>query len=149
MHLPTTLRLHSPSGPNKKSQSISRVLSWTIIHLRQASPLACSDLPESTAGRSSGFLFGLAPSGVYHRHACYQPRGALLPHLFTLTAVPFPTAEAVHFLLHFPWAHTPQALPGTLPFGARTFLRAMRSDRLTNSAAKVNEKQGTRTAPSF
>ena len=30
-------------------------------------------------------VFGLAPSGVYHRHACCQPRGALLPHLFTLT----------------------------------------------------------------
>ena len=30
--------------------------------------------------------------------------------------------EAVYFLLHFPWAHTPQALPGTLPYGARTFL---------------------------
>ena len=34
------------------SRSISRVLSWTIIHLRPASPPACSDLPESTAGRS-------------------------------------------------------------------------------------------------
>jgi hypothetical protein len=29
---------------------------------------------------------------------------------------------AVYFLWHFPWARTPQALPGTLPFGARTFL---------------------------
>src|SRR5690606_40448007 len=28
----------------------------------------------------------------------------------------------VYFLLHFPWAHTPQALPGALPCGARTFL---------------------------
>ena len=36
----------------KVSRSISRVLSWTIIHLRQVSPLACSDLPESTAGHS-------------------------------------------------------------------------------------------------
>ena len=37
---------------NKTSRSISRVLSRTIIHLRPASPPACSDLPESTAGRS-------------------------------------------------------------------------------------------------
>ncbi len=29
---------------------------------------------------------------------------------------------AVYFLWHFPWAHAPQALPGTLPAGARTFL---------------------------
>ena len=36
----------------KASWSISRVLSRTIIHLRPVSPPACSDLPESTAGRS-------------------------------------------------------------------------------------------------
>ena len=30
--------------------------------------------------------------------------------------------RAVYFLLHWPWVHTPQALPGTLPLGARTFL---------------------------
>ena len=36
----------------KTSRSISRVLSWTIIHLRQVSPPACSDLPESTVGHS-------------------------------------------------------------------------------------------------
>ncbi len=44
---------------------------------------------------------------------------------------------AVYSLLHFPWAHTPQALPGTLSFGARTFLHAQlgstRSDRLADS----------------
>ena len=31
-------------------------------------------------------LFGLAPGGVYHAACCYQQRGALLPHPFTLTA---------------------------------------------------------------
>jgi hypothetical protein len=31
---------------------------------------------------------------------------------------------AVYFLWHFPWARAPQALPGTLPDGARTFLPA-------------------------
>jgi len=30
--------------------------------------------------------------------------------------------RAVYFLLHLPWVHTPQALPGTLLCGARTFL---------------------------
>jgi len=31
-------------------------------------------------------LFGLAPGGVYRAANCYQSRGALLPHLFTLTS---------------------------------------------------------------
>ncbi len=66
-------------------------------------------------------LFGLAPGGVYRAAACYHPRGALLPHLFTLTTTRFQNA-AVYFLWHFPWTRAPQALPGTLFAGARTFL---------------------------
>ncbi len=34
----------------------------------------------------NGFLFGLAPGGVYQAVTCYHARGALLPHPFTLTA---------------------------------------------------------------
>lgn len=34
-----------------------------------------------------GFLFGLAPGGVYRAMDCYQPCGALLPHPFTLTGL--------------------------------------------------------------
>lgn len=49
------------------SSPVSRVLSGTVIHLGPASPQASSDLPESSAGRAIGFLFGLAPGGVYHR----------------------------------------------------------------------------------
>ena len=107
------------------SRPVSRVLSWAIIHLGPPSPTASSDLPGSPCGRGhpsqndgSTPLFGLAPGGVYHAAACYQPRGALLPHHFTLT----PHCEAVYFLWHFPWARAPQALPGTLSAGARTFL---------------------------
>ena len=70
---------------------------------------------------SVGFLFGLAPSGVYLAANCYQPRGALLPHHFTLTSS-LESSAAVYFLLHWPWVCTPQALPGTLLYGARTFL---------------------------
>ena len=43
----------------------------------------------------------------------------------TLSPLPSPHrcgAWAVCSLLHFPWARAPQALPGTLPCGARTFL---------------------------
>ena len=101
--------------------AISRVLSGAIIHLGQPSPTASSNLPGSPlgtgGGRSPASLFGLAPGGVYRAASCYQSRGALLPHLFTLTGKP-----AVYFLWHFPWAHTPQVLPGALSEGARTFL---------------------------
>ena len=67
------------------SRPVSRVLSRTAIHLGHASPHASSDLPGCDAGRVVASLFGLAPGGVYHRRTCYQVRGALLPHHFTLT----------------------------------------------------------------
>jgi len=50
---------------SRRSRPVSRVLSRTTIHLGRASPRASSDLPESGAGNAVGFLFGLAPSGVY------------------------------------------------------------------------------------
>ena len=53
--------------------------------------------------------------------ACYQARGALLPHHFTLATHPGGPFGGI-FLLHFPSARAAQALPGTVPCGARTFL---------------------------
>ena len=120
------------------SRPVSRVLSGAqeaylsspgaIIHLGCTSPHTSSDLPGDSRGPRFAIpekgwlapLFGLAPGGVY-RAAGVGRRGALLPHLFTLAA-PRERGLAVCFLWHFPWAHTPQALPGTLPCGARTFL---------------------------
>ncbi len=120
--------------------AVSRVLSRTIIHLGQSSPTASSNLPGSPLGTGGGRsiatpllgalrfartpLFGLAPGGVYRAASCYQSRGALLPHLFTLTNV----KPAVSFLWHFPWARAPQVLPGALSEGARTFLCHPKSD---------------------
>jgi hypothetical protein len=49
----------------KRSRPISRVLSWTAIHLDAASPQASSNLPGNHAGRTYVPLFGLAPDGVY------------------------------------------------------------------------------------
>ena len=121
----------------KCEPAVSRVLSRTIIHLGRPSPAASSNLPGSPLGTGGADeprtpLFGLAPGGVYRAASCYQSRGALLPHLFTLTGEP-----AVYFLWHFPWAHTPQALPGALSEGARTFLckPKARSDCLANSCS--------------
>ena len=80
-----------PEKVRKQEPAISRVLSWTTIHLGRPSPIASSDLPGSPLGAGGAGislrtpLFGLAPGGVYRAAACYQPRGALLPHLFTLT----------------------------------------------------------------
>ena len=64
------------------SSPISRVLSWTVIHLGYVSPHTSSDLPGSSAGRTNGSLFGLAPSGVYHRHE-------LLPVMRCALTAPF------------------------------------------------------------
>ena len=47
------------------SRPISRVLSWTAIHLGRASPHASSNLPGNRTGRTIVPLFGLAPDGVY------------------------------------------------------------------------------------
>jgi len=74
----------------KQESAISRVLSTTIIHLGQSSPTASSNLPGSPLGTGGADkprtpLFGLAPGGVYRAANCYQSRGALLPHHFTLT----------------------------------------------------------------
>ena len=51
-------------------------------------------------------------------------RGALLPHPFTLATRARRRRSAVCSLLHWPSVRTAQALPGTLPCGARTFLDA-------------------------
>ena len=54
--------------------------------------------------------------------------GALLPHPFTLTTHIRRCRSAVCSLLHWPSAHAAQELPGTLPYGARTFLDALTCD---------------------
>ena len=127
----------------KRSRPISRVLSRTIIHLRYASPRTSSDLPGSLCGphvrshpRTGPLapLFGLAPGGVCRATECCHRRGALLPHPFTLTAR-FAGGLAVCFLLHFPWARAPQALPGAVPWEPGLSSTLARSDCLADSGA--------------
>jgi len=103
---------------NSGSRPISRVLSRVIIPLGCVSPHISSDLPESRAGYTLGFLFGLAPGGVYH--AVGVTTNAVRSYR---TFSPLPTISlAVYFLWHCPSARAAQRLSGTLPFGARTFL---------------------------
>ena len=87
-----------------KSWPVSRVLSRTAIHLGRQSPNGSSNLPRSRAGHAYTPLFDLAPGGVYPATAVTSKRGALLPHLFTLTQ-PLKLSFrgwAVYFLRHFP-----------------------------------------------
>jgi hypothetical protein len=115
----------------KKSRPLSRVLSWTVIPLGCASPRSSSDLPGSPmratwCGRQAprASLFGLAPGGVC-RAADVATRA--VRSYRTISPLPAPLARHLGgiFLLHFPWARAPQALPGTVPLGARTFLHVL------------------------
>jgi len=116
-------------GVKSGSRPVSRVLSWAIIPLGCASPRTSSSLPGSTRGPRAAACAACFPiwpcsrRGLPCRLRCRR-RGALLPHHFNL-AVTLSRAWAVSFLLHFPWAYAPQALPGAAPYGARTFLHAL------------------------
>ncbi len=70
------------------SRPVSRVLSRVTIYLGRTSPCASCDLPRSDTGRIVGSVLGLAPGGVCNAAVRYRLRGALLPHLFTLTPLP-------------------------------------------------------------
>ena len=72
----------------KVDRSISRVLSWTVIHLGFASPQTSSNLPGSSAGHANGSLFGLAPGGVYP--ATTVASGAVRSYR-TFSPLPVPT----------------------------------------------------------
>jgi hypothetical protein len=136
------------SGRRGGSRPVSRVLSRTVIHLGRMSPYSSSDLPGDTHGPRAAAprplvpLFGLAPGGVYP--ATGVATGAVRSYR---TISPLPPGHrqagtpgtAVSFLWHFPWARAPQALPGTLPDGARTFLPARRADGATVQPTPTTE----------
>src|SRR6185503_12116177 len=75
-------------------------------------------------------------------HPCCHERGALLPHLFTLTPLrPCGRRQAVYFLCHFPSGCPDRALPGALPFGVRTFLSPPRASRASAKQARVRMRR--------
>ena len=85
----------------RRSRPISRVLSWAIIPLGRPSPVASSSLPGSHARTRRCRLpcdFPIWPCSRwgFPCHVRYRPRGALLPHHFTLTCVAFPDGELAH-----------------------------------------------------
>ena len=109
-----------------RSRPISRVLSLTVIRLGATSPQRSSNLPGSSAGHANGSLFGLAPGGVCRAGPLPDSRCALTAP-FHPYRLPEGNVGGI-FLLHFPSACAAQALPGTLPYGARTFLGTLASD---------------------
>ena len=118
-------------------------------HSSGANVTACLQRPTRLQrGQRQGDLFGLAPSGVYPATAVTS---SAVRSYHTLSPLPVFANEslAVYFLRHFPQAYAPQALPGTLPFGARTFLyeisntlsielKKIRSDCLVNSLRTIS-----------
>ena len=94
-----------------------------IISLGPGSLRASSGLPGTLAGRATPRpLFGLAPGGVCR--ATPVASGPVRSYR-TLSPLPVPPGgpSAVCSLWHFPSPRGARALPGTLPCGARTFLR--------------------------
>ncbi|BAV96540.1 hypothetical protein LEN_1053 [Lysobacter enzymogenes] len=76
-----------------------------------------------------------------------RTRGALLPHRFTLTTHSRRNRSAVCSLLHFPSARAAQALPGTVPCGARTFLGAGSCDPTTRLPGPLRGAHCRTSAP--
>src|SRR3569833_1840305 len=75
-----------------------------VCDARRRAPLAT--YPGTTRAAPCVPLFGLAPGGVYRAAACCHPRGALLPHHFTLTS---PRGHRLyHFCGTFRWLAPPR-----------------------------------------
>jgi len=70
-----------------QSKPVSRVLSWTVIHLGCMSPYTSSNPPESKLGLTIWIPIWSCSERGLPCHSCYQLRGALLPHHFTLTTM--------------------------------------------------------------
>ena len=110
-----------------KPGSVRRLRVATIIPLGAPSPIRSSSLPGPDAGRAMRSLFGLAPGGVCRAGRLPDSRCALTAPFHPChahLAMPFGGI----FLLHYPSARAAQALPGTVPCGARTFLGTLASD---------------------
>ena len=104
-----------------------------IICLGWSSPTTSSSLPAASLcleNETSGLavwvtprrLFGLAPTGGYPATAVTSGAVGSYP---TVSPLPFARSRslrAVSFLWPYPSSYDAQALPGSLPCGARTFL---------------------------
>jgi len=125
------------------SRPISRVLSRVIIPLRRPSPNACSSLPGSHARTRRCELprdFPIWPCSRWGLpcHVRCRPRGALLPHHFTLTGTRFPEGNApsaVSFCCTFRGLAPPRRYLASCPKepGLSSTFREKCSDHLADS----------------
>ncbi len=116
-------------------------------------PTVTGGLERSTCGRGRAVPDAhnstLHPCGVCLADPVSRAAGALLPHPFNLADTPegaprsspgsrarqSDACVAVCSLLHLPPGHPDRALPGTLPWGARTFLPRPRDRGLPHGPA--------------
>src|ERR1700754_3603338 len=109
----------------KRSRPVSRVLCVLRRDSHSSRPGVTARLQQPTRERRGPRHGSLIWSCSGWGLPC---RATLAPHAVrsyrTLSPLPDPLAgpSAVCSLLHWPSAHAAQVLPGTLPYGARTFL---------------------------
>jgi hypothetical protein len=164
------VRLPHPGKAGKKSQKACKpgsvpLLGVTVIHLGRRLPDASSDRPGKRAeNRPCGYprafpIWSCSRWGLPSRFR-YRKRGALLPHLFTLTGRPEPAGGLLSVALAV--TKTEISAPGRYPApcfqGARTFLPFLQSgDRpafwlgglYAWQQGKARGKQGERRCASF
>ena len=108
--------------------------------------------PESLTGRLKRSFVSCSEWGL-HRGQVARPRVSSY-----LTFPPLHAEACGISLLHFPWGHPRRALPGTLPYGARTFLTpfgarppgSLTNERIISHFSRVvnaGTPQSTQAAP--
>ena len=98
-----------------KSNSISRVLNLMIIYLWLC---ITAQLKPSVVNCRADLISRLMLLRMgFTREFSYHLPCELLPHISTIAK-----KLGIYFLLHYPWSRLHRVLPGTLLYGARTFL---------------------------
>ena len=141
----------APAGMGIGSRPVSRVLSWTVIHLGRGSPRASSDLPGNACGPHVAAEAARSP--IWSCSGWGLPCRRVLPPTRCALTTPFhpyrPLARGWRFVFcgTFRRLSPPQALPGTLPDGARTFLRPTPALNRLRQAATVRPTPVLSLAP--
>ena len=117
-----------PRGRKKKGLACKPAsVEYGYLTEARGYPRTHARYPGFMAGRAAPLginanqpLFALAPGRQSPCRACYQPRGGLLPHRFTLTSN---SNAGGLFSVACLWGLPRWVLPTSLPCGGRTFLR--------------------------
>ena len=127
-----------------------------VIYLGWSSPTTSSSLPAaSLACEDSGLavwvtprrLFGLAPAGGYPAIAVASDAVGSYPTVSPLPEIRRTGTRAVCFLWPSPSSRDAQALPGSLPCGARTFLERLAAPATIVLNQWLEDKRSSRQPP--